>query len=211
MAIENFDEVKTYFEANKDNEDVKGFVNGFTSLDVFKNKITSDADFKSFMDSTKDQHATKHLSTWQQNNLKGLVDAKVKELYPDIDPKDKALAEMKAEFEAMKQATAREKITNSALKLAGDKQLPLELIDFMVGDSEEVTNSNIAKLEAVFASTVNKMVEEKLRGKTPSGGGGSGNSEIDTLEIERQAALKASNMPLAISIKNKIVALQNKK
>jgi len=60
MAIENFDEVKTYLLDNKDNEDVKGFLNGFSSLDVFKNKITNDADFKSFMDSTKDQYTEPH-------------------------------------------------------------------------------------------------------------------------------------------------------
>jgi len=71
----------------------------------------------------------------------------------------------------MEKESTRKELTNKALKLAGEKQLPLDLIDFMVADTEENTNANITKLESVFMNTVNKMVDERLRGNTPGGGG----------------------------------------
>lgn len=47
------------------------------TLDVFKAKLNSDKDFKSFMDSEKDTHANKSLETWKINNLQTLINDEV--------------------------------------------------------------------------------------------------------------------------------------
>ena len=101
MAIDNFDEVKNYFETNKDSEDVKGFLGGFSSLDVFKEKLNSDPNFKSFMDSEKDKHLSKGIETFKTNNLSKLVDEEVKKRFPEADPKDTELAKLKAQLDQM--------------------------------------------------------------------------------------------------------------
>lgn len=50
----------------------------FGGLDMFKQKINTDKDFKSFMDSEKDKYNSKALETWKQNNLQSLIDEKLK-------------------------------------------------------------------------------------------------------------------------------------
>jgi hypothetical protein len=65
-------------EVLKNAEPVKALVNSGLTLDAFKTKLESDADFKSFMDSEKDKHSAKFLETWKTNNLQKEIDAEIK-------------------------------------------------------------------------------------------------------------------------------------
>lgn len=172
MTVENIGEITTYLEANKDAEEVKGFLNGFSNLDVFKGKLTNDADFKSYFDSESDKRSTKSLKTWQDNNLQALVDTKVKELYPDQDPKDKALNDLKAELAQMKADGAHKELTIKASKLMQEKHLPMELLDILIGADETITTSNLTAIEKVFKAHVEALVAERLKGgyQPPTGG-----------------------------------------
>jgi len=120
-------------------------------------------------------------------------------------------ANEKSKFEEERLLHQREKLELQTVKELATKGLPTEFSKLILSDSAESTMANLKEFEGQWQTALDKAVTEKLKGKTPSGGGGSGSSEIDTLEIERQAALKNGNMPMAIAIKNKIVALQNKK
>lgn len=152
MAIENFDEVKNYFEANKDNDEVKNFLGGFSNIDVFKEKINTDQAFKSFMDSEKDKHLSKGIETFKSNNLSKLIDDEVNKRFPKIDPKDKEIAELKAQFEQMQKDATRKDLTNKALKMATEKGIPSELVDHFIGEDEDSTLGNIDKLSKILAS-----------------------------------------------------------
>jgi hypothetical protein len=151
MAIENFDEVKNYFEANKDSEDVKSFLGGFTNVDVFKEKVNTDPNFKSFMDSEKDKHSSKSLDTWKTNNLQKLIDDEVKKRFPEADPKDTEIANLKAQFEQMQKDALHKELTNQAYKAATERKLPPDLIDFVVGHDADSTNANLEKITKIFA------------------------------------------------------------
>ncbi len=174
MLVENIGEIKTYLDANKENEEVKNYLNSLMvqpTLEVFKGKL-NDADFKSFMDSERDKHSTKSLETWKANNLEALVTAKVKELHPDADPRDVKLQEFQNKFEALEKEKVKEALTNKALKIATEKKLPLELVDFLIGADETATLSNLTALEKVFATHIEAVVTERLKGGyvPPSGG-----------------------------------------
>ena len=162
--IENIGEIKTYLDTNKENTEVKGFLNGFSNLDVFKNKLTNDADFKSYFDSESDKRSTKSLETWKSNNLQGLVDAKVKELYPDADPRDTAMNTLKAELAQMKADGQHKELIIKASKLMQEKKLPLELLDLLIGVDETITTANLIALEKVFKTHVEVLVAERLKG-----------------------------------------------
>ena len=166
MTVENIGEITTYLEANKENTEVKTYLAGFKvapTLEAFKAKL-NDADFKSFMDSERDKHSTKSLDTWKTNNLQALIDAKVKELHPDADPRDTALNTLKAELEKMKAEGQHKELTIKASKLMQEKKLPLELLDLLIGADETITTSNLTALETVFKSHVEALVAERLKG-----------------------------------------------
>lgn len=165
MAIENFDEVKTYFEQNADSEDVKNYVGGFLTPDRVNSYLDSD-DGKKLLQPKLDANFNKGLSTWKTNNLQKLVDEKYAKLHPAADPKDKALEELKAEIENMKKEKTHETLKNTALKIATEKKLPTDLVDYFLGEDEESTVSNLNKLEDVFSKHDEQIKSDFAKGNS---------------------------------------------
>ena len=151
----DINEVKSFMETNKDNEDVKGFLNSFKvepTLEVFKEKFNNDTNFKSFLDSEKDKHSSKSLETWKANNLDSLINTKIKELYPDADPKDLKYKELEDRFNNAEKARFKEQEINKALKVAQEKKLPTDLITFFIGSDSDATDKNLEKLITTMAA-----------------------------------------------------------
>jgi hypothetical protein len=176
MAIESFGEIISYMDTNKENDEVKTYLDSFKvqvqpTLEVFKGKL-NDPDFKSFMDSVMDKHSTKSLETWKANNLDNLVSARVKELYPEADPKDIALNKLQAQLDKMQSDSERKDLTNKTLKQFQDAKLPSELVDFMVGADAEETNKNVEALIKLFAAHDEQIRTEfvKSNSYTPPNG-----------------------------------------
>ncbi len=48
-----------------------------------------------------------------------------------------------------------------------NKNLPVDMIDFIIGDDVESTKSKIDKFEVMFNNAVQKNVEQRLKGKVP--------------------------------------------
>lgn len=176
MSIESFDEIKTYFETNKDSEEVKGYVGGLITPDRV-NSFLDGEDGKKLLQPKLDSYHGKGLETWKTKNLNTLVDAEIKKRFPDADPKDVELKNMKAMIEQMKADGTREKLTNSALKTAQEKKLPAELVDFMVGKDADTTNANLEKLAKIFQDHDEsiKLQLAKDNSYIPPGNSSSGN------------------------------------
>ena len=192
---------KELLELIKDIEDDKDvdeilatseLANKFGGLDTFKQKINTDKDFKSFVDSLKDQHLNKGLETWKQNNLQSLIDGKIKELYPEDDPKDTELVKLKQEMENMKREKIKEQLTNKALKIATEKGLPTDLIDYFIGQDEETTNKNLETLEKVFTDKLETTVKERLKDNsyTPPSGGSDPEGGLDFISVIKDNQVK---------------------
>lgn len=164
----------------------------FSGLDVFKQKMNTDKEFKSYIDSLKDQHLSKGLETWKSNNLESLVNEKIKELYPEEDPKDNELKKLKQEMENMKKETLKKELTNKALKIATEKGLPTELVDYFIGQDEESTNKNLETLEKVFTGKLETTVKERLKDNsyTPPSGGNDPNNSLDFISVIKENQVK---------------------
>lgn len=185
----------------------KSLVESGLTLDAFKHKITNDDGFKSFMDSEKDKHHSKALETWKSNNLKKLIDDEVKKKYPDKDPKDMELENLKIEIENMKKEKIRESLTNKALKIATEKKLPVELVDFIVGNDEETTNNNLNALVNIFQKHDEVIKTELLKNNsyTPPAGGNFDTFENpwskESFNLTKQAQIIRENPELATQLK----------
>lgn len=157
-----FEEIIKELESYKDSEEFNNYIAGLMTDDRVKEYLNTDSG-KKLLQPTLDSYFTKGLDTWKSNNLQSLVDEKVKELYPEADPKDTELAKVKAELEAMKAESVRKDLTNKALKYATEKGLPADLIDFFIGKDEETTNSNLKKLESIYSGSISSAVDKKLK------------------------------------------------
>lgn len=152
-------------QKHKDSAEYKEFINTLINSDSVTEYLATD-DGKKLMQPKLDSYFSKGLETWKTNNLDKLVAEKVKELYPEADPKDTELAAVKAELEKMKRESVRKDLTNKALTAATEKGLPVDLIDYFVGEDEKSTNDNLSKFEKAFNSALGSAVEKKLKGES---------------------------------------------
>ena len=150
-------------QKHTDSDEYKNFIKTIINQDSVTDYLTNTEDGKKLLDSKSDSRVTQGIETWKKNNLDALVNAKIKELYPEDDPKDIEIAQVKAELEAMKRESARKDLTNKALTIANEKGLPVELIDYFVGSDEKTTTDNIGKFEKAFNDALGSAVQKKLK------------------------------------------------
>lgn len=92
----------------------------------------------------------------------------------DLNSKEKAI-------------TLRELKAETAKSLA-EKGLPAEVLDLVLADDAETTAKRTDTFKSVFDAAVQAAVEERLKGKAPSGGGGGGGKSAEDQAREVFAA-----------------------
>ena len=180
-------ELKAFLEsADGKTEEVAAYLRGLFPADLKAAQAFAEtAEGKSWLDSVKDKHLQKGLETWKANNLETLLESEVKKRFPEKDPKEIEVEKLKSEITTMKTEKQREALQNKAMRLAGEKGLPLELVSFFVGENEEVTQQNLGKLEETFASAVQKSLETRLKtdSYTPPATG-TGSTGLESLSMD---------------------------
>lgn len=161
----NLEDVKKFFEKNKDNEEVKAYLEGLKKVSVqeVQQMLAENDELKRWFDSEKDRHFTKGLETFKQKTMPKLIEEEISKRFPEADPKDVKLKELEAKIQQMEQEKQRELLKNKALTLATEKKLPIQLIDFLIGQDEETTLQNLTTFEEVWTSHLQTLVDEKLK------------------------------------------------
>lgn len=175
-----FEDIKTFIDTNKDsNEDLKSYLQGLNPLTVdgVQKFITDNKDAKSWFDSEKDKHSGKSLETWKQNNLTKMIDEEINKRFPEESEEKKLVKKLQVDLENMKQEAIKKDLLTKIQKIAVDKHLPLDIVEFFISQDEESTIGNLSKLESVFNKHVESLVEARVKGNsyTPPGGGKNNN------------------------------------
>lgn len=163
MAIENFKEITDYFDTNKDSEDVKNFKSSIVNVDNVKNFLENNEEGKKYINSYADTRVSKGIETFKQNNLEKLINDEIAKRNPSTDPKDQALADLQKEMEKMKAESARKDLANKALKVAQEKKIPSDLVNYFVGADEETTKNNLEVLSKALEAYSQKAKDEILK------------------------------------------------
>lgn len=189
----NLEEIKKYLDENKDKEEVKSFVQGLypVTLDKVKAFVQNDAEGRSWFDSEKDKHSAKSLETWKTNNLESLLDTEIKKRFPEKDPKDLELEKIKNELENIKREKEREILRNKAIKIANEKKLPLDLVDYFISEDEEKTTANLTKFEKIFSNHIQTEIENRLKSNsyTPPGDDNNKKTDYSKMSMEEYARM----------------------
>ncbi|MCY9007186.1 DUF4355 domain-containing protein [Peribacillus frigoritolerans] len=125
--------------------------------------------------------------------------------------RDKELAKIEEDrksFEAERLQFNQEKLFTETEKVLISESLPSSFASFLISDTAETTNENIQAFKSAFNEAVQVAANAALPGRPPVAGSGKQLSELDQLNKQHQEAVQAKNMPLAISLKNKIHELQ---
>jgi len=179
-------EVKAWLEENKGEAEVSEFLKALSpvSMDNVKDFLENTEEGKTYLQREKDKHFTKSLETWKANNLTALVDAKVKELYPDETEESKRIRALEQKLAEKEEAEKRQMLLNKALTVATEKKLPTQLVEFLLGEDEEKTLANIAKLEEVFEPHIAARVDERFKENGYQPGQGAGAKGVAAASIE---------------------------
>lgn len=167
-------EVKKYFEENKDSEDVKTYIsemskptpeaeqeiiNKYIATDDFRKKYRTHSDF--------DQSVTKSIETWKKNNLPQILDEEIKKRFPKETEEQKELRELKTQLNDLKQEKDRERIANKLMKGLSDRALPLELLDHLKIEVEDTIDARLDAIKNLFDAGITTGVEKKLKTHSP--------------------------------------------
>lgn len=171
MPIENFNEIQEYINNNQDNSEVQNYIGGLITSDRVENFLETE-DGKKLLQPKLDKNFNKGLDTWKTNNLQKLIDEAVSKANPGETPEQKQIRELTERIDKAEKEKTHESLRNKALKIAQEKKLPSELVDYFIGNDEETTSKNLEALESVFSNYVNEIAEERLKGgyKPPVGG-----------------------------------------
>lgn len=203
----NIEEVKNFINDNKESEDVKTYLQDLNKVNVegIEKYVTEDEEGKKWFDSVKDKHFNKALDTWKSNNLTKLIDDEVKKKFPSKDEKDIEVENLKVEIEKMKQEKLHEALTSKAIKIASDKNLPLNLVDFFIAQDEEATVNNLKVLEESFNKEVQKAVEKRLKneGYNPPKDTSGNTLTLETIKNMSQAEINKNWDKVKEILKNK--------
>lgn len=82
----------------------------------------------------------------------------------ELEDTRRELEEQKAEFE-------REKIKYEAAKVLGQRNLPVEFVEYLVAEDNAKTLERITTFEKKYKKAIEDAVNERLKGKAPASGG----------------------------------------
>lgn len=193
-AAVTLDAVKKFLSDNKDQDAVKAYLGELSAVSADKVKGFLDTEEgKKIVQPKLDAHFTKSLETWKTNNLETLINDEVNKRNPGKSPEQIKIEELTKKIEDAEKARNREALVNKALKVAKEKNLPDGVIDFFIGENEEGTIANLAKLEEEYTKAVQAAVDIKFKENgriVTTGGGGTNSGSIDIGALAADASIR---------------------
>ena len=181
----DFEEFKQYLEENKDNSDVQSALKGFTTVSADDVRSFLDTDEgKQLIQPTLDRYHSKSLETWKANNLDSIIEEEVTNRTPQETEEQKRIRKLEEELQNRDKDAKRKDLQNKAFKLAQDKGVPTDLVDYFIGEDEESTSANLDSLKEHFDTTVKAQVESRFKesGRDVQQGDGKGGGTSQSVQ-----------------------------
>lgn len=178
--IENIEDEGSVDEVLSESDFAKSLLQSGLTLNAFKEKMKTDKDFKSFMDSEQDKYHSKALKTWKDNNLEKELEPFVREKYPDlvVDPIQKKVLELEKELEKERQANARKDLVTQAIKYASDKKLPASVVEKCLGEDFDTTKQVIDTIADDWSKGLEAIATEKMKSNSYTPGKGADGNPV---------------------------------
>jgi restriction endonuclease Mrr len=102
--------------------------------------------------------------------------------------------EREAAFNKAQAALQREKMLNETNKQLSERGLPLNFAEHIMADTAENTLANIDAFEKEWQAAINKAVDSKLRGSTPTSPVSKSNTTLTRKDIAKMSLSELSNL-----------------
>lgn len=155
------EELKQFLEENANDESIQEVVKQYAPKPKLED-LLADEEYSKKFNSLLDSEKSKAVESYKENTLPKRVEERVKEELQKKEKKDPwqlKLEEMeKKQQDLMNQLTEkekaeqREKLRNKAFKVATEKNLPTDVIDYFIGEDEDSTFENLGVLESTLSN-----------------------------------------------------------
>lgn len=208
----NLQQVQEFINTNKDNAEVKSYLQGLNkiALDGVKSFLESDEEGKKYLNSYSDNKVTNAIKTFEQNTLPKRVEEEIKKRNPSLDPKDLEIQKLKEQFENMQKETMRKDLQLKVSKIAAEKQISSDLIPFILDEDEEKTMDNLKALEKALGD-YSKIIRSQIlaEGSYTPKKNFSNNTTVnpykkETWSMTAQMELEKNNPTLAAQLKSQL-------
>jgi len=151
-------DVKTFFEKNKDSDEVKQFT---TAFDPWATAETGDQIYeltgkypkvKEYMLTLRN----KAIEDYRKKNFDKEYQDRYNKDHPPEDERDKRIQAIEAELK-------REKLEKTALELATIKKISPTIAKRLIADTEEATANNIAEFHQEYVKEIQAQVEARIK------------------------------------------------
>ena len=160
------EEIKSFLSENKDNSEVKLFLGEIVqgSKEIVINDFKVSKDFKDELQREGDRRVTSALEKFQKETMPKHIEEEITKRFPKESEEQKALRQLKMDFDNLKNEKLREEFKNKTVKLFNDKKLPLDLTDFIQAQDEDTLNSKVEKMYTILESYGNTIKQDMLKG-----------------------------------------------
>ena len=162
-------------------------------------KTYSEEEVQKMLQAETDRKVTKALQTakdkWESEFMEKL-EAEKKEAERlaklSAEEKEKELLEKtKREIEEKETAIRLRELKLDTIELLSEKQIPVKFADMLISKDAETTMENVKKFESMWKEAIDSAVTERLKGKSPKGGGSpNANKSFAEMTSEERMELK---------------------
>lgn len=137
-------------------------------LEEFKNVLESNKEAKAYYQSTLDSGIGKGVSAFKEKTLPGIIEEELKKAgNKNKSPEQIQLEELQAKFSTLEKEKARADLSSKYSKVLAEKGLNSDLLDFVLGDDDDVTNQKIETLSNIINTSVTGGIEKAITTNPP--------------------------------------------
>lgn len=169
------EDVKKFLEDNKDDAEVKGYLDSLSALDATKVEAYLDNEGSKLLQPRLDKYFSKGLETWKEKNLQKHIDEAVAKLNPEETAEQKQIRELTERLNEQERVAKREKLLNQTMATLSEKKLPTDLAHLLITEDEEGYTKNLEAYEGIVKAIKENTVAEVTKGVgVPLGSGAKG-------------------------------------
>ena len=196
------EELKAGLTEHKDSEDLKAVLAGLVPVttDSIQAAISKDATLAKrftevFVDKPVNDAVIKNEAKVISEKLPGLVDARVKELNPEMTVDQKRIAVLELENKDRDAKLLKAELKVLAGAKAVELKLPTALADHLIGDDADSTLANMQAVADLYETTITEGVEARFKegGREPETRQKTTLSSDDLSKLSPEAKLKWYN------------------
>lgn len=160
-------------------------------LEEFKNVLESNKEAKAYYQSTLDSGIGKGVASFKEKTLPSIIQEELKKAgNKNKSPEQIALEELQAKFTALEKEKARADLSSKYSKVLAEKGLNSDLLDFVLGDDDDITGQKIETLSNIINTSVTGGIEKAITTNPPIPAKGQGMGDTLNDQIANAMGVK---------------------